>query len=454
VRSLRRRLLVSLWLTLALVGLSSAVVTYLVTRQETNSLLDYQMEEIATYIGAQPFSGSVEPAVTARADFKGDIDDAFFVSVRDAAGRVLYASRPGLETLPPDLPGFHTVTLGRTDYRVFSARSGEALIAVAQKMELRREAAAGAALAALLPVVMLIPILGLVITLVLRRQLRPLDEAAREVAGRPPLALEPLPIARLPAEVVPLVDEINRLLARLTAASEREQRFIVDAAHALRTPLAALQLQADVLESSADPTTRATRVAELRAGIRRTVRLSNHLLQLAHEDGVMGPDGSRFSLDAALTDAFELYAPIAAARGVRLHIDAVSGAVVPGTARHVAQLAGSLIDNAVRHTPSGGSVAIRATIEADRACIAVVDEGPGLPEAELARVFERFYRIPGDATEGSGLGLALVRDIATSLGGGVTLENRKDRSGLRARVWLPLDTAAPSNAGAGQSACA
>lgn len=438
MNSLRRRLLVSLWVTLVLVGASFAAVTYLVTREETNSLLDYQMQQVATFVAAQAFPQAVTPGLAPMPAVEGDGDDAYFVSVRDAGGKLLYASRPGLAALMPDWTGFRTVTLGSSDYRVYSAQAGAHRIAVAQMMELRRETAAGATLAALLPVVVLIPLLGLVISYVMRRQLRPLSVIAREVAGRPALALEPLPVAGLPAEVLPLINEINRLLARLAEASQLEQRFIADAAHALRTPLAALQLQADVLDGSPDAATQAVRLAELRAGIRRTVRLANQLLLLARDDAAGGPMSGLIRVDAALIDAAELHAPIAAVRGVRLQVEADSGAVARGNARDIAQLAGSLLDNAIRHSPDGGRVDASVVQDAGCAWIEIADEGPGLPDSELEKVFERFYRAPGELTEGSGLGLAAVREAAKRLGGRASLSNRRDRSGLIARVCLPL----------------
>ena len=437
MNSLRRRLLVSLWLTLALVGVGSAVITFFVTQQETNELLDYQLEQIATFVGAQSFVAASPMRVRLGLKLDRDVEDAYVVSIRDVAGNLLYASRPEIKRLSVNWLGVRTVTLGRHDYRVLSAQSGTQRIAVAQRMEVRRETAAGAALSALLPVVILIPILGLVISFVIRRQLQPLGATALEVARRPPLALDPLPVLGLPDEVLPLVNEINRLLARLHAASEHEQRFIADAAHALRTPLAALQLQADVLDGSTDATKRANRIAELRAGIRRAVRLSNHLLLLARHEPAGGPIVSQIDLDLAMTEAFELYAPIAATRGVQLRLKARSGAVVRGDAGHMAQLAGNLLDNAIRHSPTGGCVDASVFIKENNVCIEIVDEGPGLPDLELEKIFERFYRAPGNATEGSGLGLAVVRGIAERIGGRVLLENRADRSGLIARVWLP-----------------
>jgi len=430
-------LLLWLWLTLALVGVGCAAVTYIVSRRETNSQLDYQMEQIATFVGAQSISAASSTAIIPQPSPDHDLEGAYLVGVRDAAGHVLYASRPEIRALPLDWLGFRTVTLGDDDYRVFSALSGSHRIAVAQQVELRQESAADAALMALVPVLVLIPILGLVISLVIRRQLQPMNATAGMIAGRPPLAMDPLPVAGLPAEVLPLIVEINRLLDRLRTASEREQRFIADAAHALRTPLAALQLQADVVEGSPDAATRSARVAQLRAGIRRAVRLSNHLLLLARNETAVRSMRDPIELDVALTEAYELYAPVAAARGVILQLEVGSGAVVAANARQIAQLAGNLLDNALRHTPVGGRVAASVLCDAHHACLQVVDEGPGLPEAELEKVGERFYRVPGDATEGSGLGLAVVHEIAEQLGGRVRLQNREDRSGLIARVWLP-----------------
>jgi two-component system OmpR family sensor kinase len=177
--------------------------------------------------------------------------------------------------------GFQTLKLGNEDYRVFAAKSGDRNIVVAQSMDVIHEAEAGVAMATLLPIGLLLPILAVVLGFAIRRQLKPLDGAAAAIANRPPLSLDLLPEQGMPAEVRPLVDEINRLLHRLSTAVEREQRFVTDAAHALRTPLTALQLQAEVLEGGSNSAEREARLAELRAGIRRVIRLSEQLLSLA-----------------------------------------------------------------------------------------------------------------------------------------------------------------------------
>ncbi|MHB8477576.1 MAG: ATP-binding protein [Steroidobacteraceae bacterium] len=437
MNSLRRRLIASLWLALLVVGTVSAAFTYLQTRQDTDGMLDYQMEQVATFLGARAFGAPSSQPMMPRLHTDHDIEEDYIVDVRDASGQVLYATPSAVQIPRFSWLGFRVVKLGGIDYRVFSAASIAQRITVAQQMQLRRETAAAAAFAALLPVGLLIPVLGLIIGVVIRRQLKPLSETARAVAARPPVALDALPVSGLPTEVRPLIEEINRLLARVAAANENERRFIADAAHALRTPLAALQLQADVLDGSQDVTERAARVTELRAGIRRAVRLSQHLLTLARSDSAHRSSTATAAVDPAIAEAFHVYGPIAAANDVELYQAARCDAEVASDPRDLGQVIGNLLDNALRYTASGGRVTVSAAADTGGVMIEITDEGPGLPESELEKVFHRFYRSPGDATEGSGLGLAVVRGIVQRLGGRVQLANRGDRSGLIASVWLP-----------------
>jgi two-component system OmpR family sensor kinase len=146
VTSLRRQLLMSLWLSLALVGSVCAAFTYLQSRQETNALLDYQMEQVAALLGAQSFSAASPAAIYPRSNVDHDIEDDFIFNVRDAAGNLLYTSQPDVPLPPLNWLGFRTILLAGADYRVFSAASGKQHIAVAQLMELRQETAAAAKL--------------------------------------------------------------------------------------------------------------------------------------------------------------------------------------------------------------------------------------------------------------------------------------------------------------------
>ena len=161
---------------------------------------------------------------------------------------------------------------------------------------------------------------------------------------------------------------------------EREQRFVVDAAHASRTPLTALQLQADVLDGSDDPAERAARLAELRAGIQRAVQLSNQLLSLARSESTAGKATAVTDLDVALCDVTALYRPAASARGIDLRLDTHCAATVDSDPRRIILICGDLLDNALRYTPRGGRVDLRGTRNGTAACIEVCDEGPGLAE--------------------------------------------------------------------------
>jgi len=447
--SLRRGLTTWLCAAVAGVGAICLVVGNWQARRETQAQLDYQMEQVAHILAAQDFSAhrqpdtSEGPQMLPRVHIHHDNEDDLIVVVRDASGQLLYVSRsnrhiPG-GLLPPSAAlGFQIRDFGRGEYRVFSAVSNGLHIEVAQSMDVIREAEGGVALATLLPMVLLLPVLALVIGIVIRRQIKPLDAAAAALAHRPAASFEDLPVANLPAEVRPLVDEINRLMRRLETTVTREKQFVTDAAHALRTPLTALQLQVDVLDGGQDPQEKAARLAELRAGIRRVIRLSEQLLSLARNESVAGPITEKTDLRQSLEDVSQLYGAAARAGDIHVHVESNAPVAVPGNARRIALIFGNLVDNALRYSPAGGSVHVRASVVAGRARIEVWDQGVGLPPQELERVFERFYRAPGDKSNGSGLGLSTVDSIVRQLGGSVWLENRADAAGLIAIVTLPV----------------
>jgi two-component system, OmpR family, sensor kinase len=451
MRSLRSGLIVRIWMVLAFIGCICLGVGFWQAQQQTQRQLDYEMQQIAQIVAGQPFRQPIDPTAPATpplspsVHISHDEDDDVIVVVRDKDGHVLYASSANRQLSDGILPpiqtlGFQTVTLGEQDYRVFVAESAERRIEVAQSYDTIREAEEGIALATLLPLVLLLPVLAIVIGFTITRQLQPLRTSAQIISERPALAFDPLPVAELPAEIRPLVDEINRLLVRLKVAMEREQRFVTDAAHALRTPLTALQLQSDVLEGGKDVADRAARVAELRAGIRRVTRLSEQLLTLARSEGDVDQSGEISALDPMLEEIGAFYQVTAQSKGVELQVEVLSQARVLSSRRRLTLIFGNLLDNAVRYTDRGGTIQLRSQIVAERASIEISDEGRGLPPEEIDRVFERFYRVPGDESGGSGLGLATVAGLVKQVHGEVTLRNRTDRPGLVATVWLPLVT--------------
>jgi two-component system OmpR family sensor kinase len=449
------------WLCAAVAGVGAicVVVGNWQARKETQSQLDYQMEQVARILASQDFSAHRQPdfaegpQLLPRVHIDHDNEDDLIVVVREAGGRLLYVSRSNRHIrgglLPPAKAlGFQIRDFGRGEYRIFSAQSNGLSIEVAQSMDVIREAEGGVALATLLPMVLLLPVLALVIGIVIRKQIKPLDAAAAALAHRPASSFEDLPVRNLPAEVRPLVDEINRLMRRLETTVTREKQFVTDAAHALRTPLTALQLQVDVLEGGRDRQEKEARLMELRTGIRRVIRLSEQLLSLARNEYAAGPITEKADLRQSLEDVSQLYAGAARAGDIRVHVESNAAVAVPGNARRIALIFGNLVDNAIRYSPAGGSLHVRSSVIGGRARIEVWDEGVGLPPQELERVFERFYRAPGDKSNGSGLGLSTVDSIVRQLGGSVWLENRADTTGLIAIVTLPVvEQLAPASNG-------
>jgi len=449
LRSLRRGLTTWLWAAVAGVGALSVAVGNWQARRETQSQLDYQMEQVARILAAQDFSArklpgrADEPDILPRVYINHDNEDDLIVVVRDASAQVLYASNsnrhiPGGLLPPLGELGFHIRDFGSGEYRVFNAQANGLRIEVALSMDVISEVEGGVALATLLPMVLLLPVLALVIGIVIRKHVAPLDASATALAQRASASFEDLPVDNLPAEVRPLVEEINRLMRRLETTVMREKQFVTDAAHALRTPLTALQLQVDVLDGGKGEQEKATRLAELRTGLRRVIRLSEQLLSLARNESAAGPVAEKTDLRESLEDVVQVYADAARARNVHLRVESTASVFVPGSARRLGLIFGNLVENAIRYTPEGGPVRVRSSVVGGRARIEVWDEGVGLPPPELERVFERFYRAPGDTSNGSGLGLSTVDSIVRQLGGNVWLENRADTSGLVAIVTLPV----------------
>jgi two-component system, OmpR family, sensor kinase len=428
MRSLRWRLLLSLWLAVCLVGIAAAVVTYHRVNAQARVLLDKQLQKIAPIAASQ---------TVARKNPAHSEDSDIDVSVWNPDGSLAYSSTALISVPRTDVRGFSETMFKGEPYRVYAADIGGRHVEVAQPIDVREDQAEAAAYAALLPALILLPVLALVIALMIPALLRPVRTIAATVSRRDVLAMEALETRYLPREIVPLIDEINRLLQRQNEALQRENEFIADAAHALRTPLAALQLQADVLEGARDDAERAARLAALREGIRRASHLSEQLLSLARIASRAEASGQSASLDATLREVAALYQPAIAAANVSVSLQADCGARIACDQRSLLLICTNLFDNALRHTPAGGRIEMVSAANPDWAHMEIRDEGPGLAEDQLERVFQRFYQAPGQ-TGGSGLGLATVASLVRRLGGRVSLHNRSDSCGLIARVLLPV----------------
>lgn len=286
----------------------------------------------------------------------------------------------------------------------------------------------------LYPALFGLPVLGLWIWLSIRSALRPLDEVARDIATRDPTRLEILTPQEAPNEIRPLVEAINQLFGRVERTMASEKRFTADAAHELRTPLAALATQAQVAQRARNAEERQHAIEQLITGSRRLSRLVDQLLTLARLD----PDEQRASGNVDLAALAEQvcadHGGLAMDRGITLELDA-SHANVAGDADLLRILLRNIVDNAIRYTPAGG----RVLVTTDKRTLTVSDTGPGIPADQRQRVFDRFQRLAGQDKEGSGLGLSIVARIAERHQARIVLSDADDttRSGLRVSVEFP-----------------
>ncbi|WP_255219027.1 sensor histidine kinase [Paraburkholderia kururiensis] len=301
-------------------------------------------------------------------------------------------------------------------------RTGER-IAVAERSTIRDEIARDGALRTLFPMLALTPVLVAVVVVLVRRMLLPTRRLASLVDRQNDATLDMLPEQDIPKELLPFVTSINRLIGRLKDAMALQRRFIADAAHELRSPLAALSMQAENLGAATNPLAARERLVSFQTALRRTRRLAEQLLALARSQHGSSMKPSTVSLRQLATDAIAESVEMANGKRIDLGLQQVDDIEVVADAPALAVVLRNLVDNAVRYTPEGGKVDVSVRRTGRYLVLDVEDSGQGIPAEQLSRVLEPFYRIPGTAAAGSGLGLSIVTEIARRSGGQLTLEN-------------------------------
>ena len=317
---------------------------------------------------------------------------------------------------------------------------GAVRIRVAERVTARDEFARQIILRMVLPQGILILLAGFAVWYGVGRGLAPLSTLRREIESRSHRDLSALSEEQAPQEVRPLINAMNDLLARLGTAISAQQRFIADAAHQLRTPIAGLKTQTELALRQSQPGNVHDTLRQLQAATEQSTRLINQLLSLARaEPGARREHAvERLDLARLARDATTEWVPRALARHIDLGYDGEEGAAwIAGDAFLVRDMLGNLLDNAIRYTQHGGQVTVRIAAGTDAVVLSVEDNGPGIPEQERERVFERFYRVLGTGSEGCGLGLAIVREIALSHRAEVTLTAGAGGKGTVARVVFP-----------------
>lgn len=428
--SLRSRLLGVLLSAVSLTTVIATGATYYWARHEIDALLDYHLRQQALVLRDKAFMlGTVvvpEP----------DPEQDFVIQAWDLRGQRVYLSHRGVELPRSEEAGYSVVGGPGGDWRVFAMGLGQHVIQIAQPMQLRRALATDAALKILYPLLAGLPVLALLVWWSTGRVLAPLGRLARQIAARDAGSLTPLSAQGLPEEPRLMVEALNDLIERLEAVLGRERAFMADAAHELRTPLTALRLQAQLLERAADPAARAEALEALKGGVQRTAHLIDRLLAYARTD--LAIDAAQaLDLSGIAEACLAELRPQAEAKGLFLHAAIAPGQRVEGLETDARSLFTNLLDNALRHTPAPGRVAIDVHADGHHVLVQITDTGPGIPAEERERIFDRFYRVPGTPGQGSGLGLAIVRRAVTRLGGTVEAGAGPGGQGACFRVRLP-----------------
>ncbi|MFM0322167.1 ATP-binding protein [Caballeronia glebae] len=435
IKSLKNQLVLALGLLVSVIGVVQGVSSYQLTQTGMNALLDMRLEQVA----ARLRDGLAESLP--KNPSRGTQDERDVVAVVWKPGQDLpfRTTDPSLHFPRDAHPGFSGVDVNDEHWRIFTRQEPTMTIQVAQRSSIRRELTQEAATQTLWPIAVLLPLVWIAVALVVRRSLRQLNQLGAEVRDIDMGNLQPLPTVGVPTEIAPFIHSINTMIERLATSIEMERKFIADAAHELRTPLTALQLQADNLAPHIYPGNQ-ERFQELRKGIARSGKLIAQLLRLARADApANGAPLARVDLSDVVTSAVADVLPIALARGMDIGAEEMLNAHVRAVETDIGMAVKNLVSNAVRYTPDGGTIDLHMRRDGEMVWIDVIDNGPGIDEALLPRVFDRFFRANPDV-EGSGLGLSIVKAIAARYGGDVTLKNRGDgRSGIVASIGFPVE---------------
>jgi two-component system sensor histidine kinase TctE len=427
--SIRRRLLLFLIGALALMVVGVAVVTYLVAVRSANDAYDSALldpvRDISDNIKVDNLGSRLDMSTKALESLLFDQADRVIYQVRATDGTLV----DGVENLPPppELARgnhlfFDTVYEGAA-FRVAALRTPIGfVIQVGETLNKRNRLVRQLLVAELTPI-LLVAVASIALAWAgVARGLQPLEHARAQLLRRRPADLQPISDAGVPIEIHPVIDAFNQLLGQLRAGNALQQRFLANAAHQLRTPLAGLQMHLELLLREALDVPVRTELERMRGATARASRLVNQLLALAKAESPVEPDQVTTYVD--LMAIADLAARAWAGRSVASNIDlgfSLATAPVSGDPLLLPELLDNLIDNALRYTPAGGTVTV-STGQLDGASfLRVEDSGPGIPPAERDKVFERFYRVPGAIGEGSGLGLAVVKEIAERHRGTITI---------------------------------
>ncbi len=437
--SLQRRLLLYLLVCAPLVWAVALLASADRARHEVNELFDTEIIRLARQVQAVLVNGATPGRSLPATPSGGEADlRDLAIAVWNRHGEQLLVDREGVQ-LPrrADASGFVDLQLDGEPWRVYylQSPSSEWLVAAGQRGAERDQLVWGLVGSQLLPWLLVLPVLLLAMAWAVRRALAPVRTLTSELQGRGADDLRPVPVTHAPQELRPMLAAMNGLFTRIETTLERERRFTADAAHELRTPLAVLRAQWDVLRRASGEAERHRAEAQLDAGMDRMDRLVTQLLALSRLESIEQlPQARPLQWAPLVEQAISDVLPLAERRRIELECDwpAEGKPALPlqGDADLMTVLLRNLLDNAVRYAPQGSSVRLR--FGADR--LAVENDGPALPPDVVARLGRRFHRVDGQAESGSGLGVSIVQRIASLHGLSLHYRAQADGHGVIAEV--------------------
>ena len=440
--SVRLTLLALLLAGLAFVWIAAAVATVLEVDGELEEVFDAHLAQTASLllmrIGGREDDDEIDTEHAPRLH-KYAKRLSFQVWERGTRLRLRSAGAPDTRFSETE-HGFSTVTESGRAWRVFSQwdPEGKVLVQVRDAMRDRRHVIVDIVKALAKPLLFAVPLLALFVWLAAGRAFRPLARVTDEIARRDPTRLAPIE-GEVPVEIAPLVERLNALLARVRVSLEGERRFASDAAHELRTPLAALRAQLQVAQGAGDEAGRGRALGQALAAAERTTRVVEQLLTLARlEHHAWRESAAAFDLHEVAREAIAGRADQAGAKRIALSLEGAAKTFATGHEGLAAIALGNLLDNAIRYSPPDSAVMVAVSREGKHACVRVRDEGPGIPKGRREAVLRRFTRLDDSGEEGSGLGLSIVSRIAELHGTPLALADAPAGRGLEATLRFPV----------------
>lgn len=420
IRSIRHFLLISLLVSITIASSITAVGNYLLDKQIIQPYLDHQLIKIFEFLEvldqAPHKSKSIQERIIKNIKQTDKVRSLLFQIWSPNHTLVIDSPSSFAKSFRDSPPGFSNMQINGNDWRVYSEIDAETnnKIVVAELQEIRNQLADDITENNAYILLVTYPIFGILIWIIVGIALRSITRVSNEISNRALTFLEPVNLTNIPVEIKPLVDELNQLFVRLKLAFDRNKRFAGDAAHELRTPLAALKTQAQVALKSENTTERSNALLKVIQGVDRSTHIVAQLLTLSRlnqEDALN--DIKWVDLHKLAAEIIAYLVPVALEKQIEIELAPEPvDSIILGNDIALGILIRNIVDNAIRYTPQNGEVKIQIITHPHHVILRVTDSGPGVPVELRERIFERFYRILGTTAPGSGLGLAIVSQIA------------------------------------------